>query len=665
MDLDALAELGTGDVLAAFGELRQTRDETERLVLRLAAHYADRHSTDNRPADAGARLPGTEQPVTVAGAGAPRVWEFCFAELAAALHTTTHAARRLVGDAVEARHRLPGLWAGLAAGHVLAWRVRKVAQATRDLTVEQAGFVDAEVLAAAGDAVPAGRFFTILEGLVVAADPDAAAAREEAATAERFARVGQSNRHGTKTLYVRSPAAVMTRMDASIAYVAQVLRALGDTASEDHRRVKALLILMNPFQAAGLLQAYATHQQRARGDDTERGEQDDGDPDPDSTRNAAARRNAASSEGRDDDRPDPSAGAGNESACGDGRTSSESRAGSSQGSGVPAAGNGPAPPAPAAGWWPFDEALPLPEDPPDGDPDENLPPPPPDPADGGPRRAPGLLARFSTPFHPADVPPCGCRGGTWIPAMRDLMPRVTLYLHGYLGTFPTGTTGRASSTGGTGGPGADTAGGTAAATRDGAEQASALRSESGGGDAAGVEFARPVIRWEDEGPITPRYLRELLGPHCRFTIKPVVDPAGTAPVDSYEIPARHREALHLRTPADVFPFAPNTSRRKQIDHTRPYRHQDVGGTGQTGLGNLGGMTTYHHRVKTHAAGWSLTQPFPGTYLWRSPHGGLYLVDHTGTHQVRGPRNSAGYDTAMGRVSTASPLEHQLRQLVTA
>jgi hypothetical protein len=45
MDLDALTELGTGDVLAAFGELRQSRDDTERAVLRLAAHYADRHST--------------------------------------------------------------------------------------------------------------------------------------------------------------------------------------------------------------------------------------------------------------------------------------------------------------------------------------------------------------------------------------------------------------------------------------------------------------------------------------------------------------------------------------------------------------------------------------------------------------------------------------------
>ncbi|MEJ7629316.1 MAG: hypothetical protein WKF54_06960, partial [Nocardioidaceae bacterium] len=37
----------------------------------------------------------------------------------------------------------------------------------------------------------------------------------------------------------------------------------------------------------------------------------------------------------------------------------------------------------------------------------------------------------------------------------------------------------------------------------------------------------------------------------------------------------------------------------------------------------------HHRVKTHA-GWTVTQPRTGTWLWRTPHGQHYLVDHNGT-----------------------------------
>src|SRR5262249_50864902 len=81
----------------------------------------------------------------------------------------------------------------------------------------------------------------------------------------------------------------------------------------------------------------------------------------------------------------------------------------------------------------------------------------------------------------------------------------------------------------------------------------------------------PVARWEGEGPISATYVREVLGPACDFVVKPVIDLAGMAPVDAYEIPDRHREAVYLRTPADVFPYASNTTRRQQIDHTKTVR----------------------------------------------------------------------------------------------
>jgi hypothetical protein len=46
------------------------------------------------------------------------------------------------------------------------------------------------------------------------------------------------------------------------------------------------------------------------------------------------------------------------------------------------------------------------------------------------------------------------------------------------------------------------------------------------------------------------------------------------------------------------------------------------------------MTTSHHRIKTHTA-WQVQQPFPGIYVWRDPHGAVYLVDHTGTRRLPG------------------------------
>ena len=139
-----------------------------------------------------------------------------------------------------------------------------------------------------------------------------------------------------------------------------------------------------------------------------------------------------------------------------------------------------------------------------------------------------------------------------------------------------------------------------------------------------------IARLEGHGPVTEDWVRNTLGPACHFRIYPVLDLAGQAPVDAYEIPHRHRQAVHLMTPADVFPFGSSLSRKQQVDHTRPY---DFGGPpGQSGIGNYGPMTTTHHRIKTHGR-WQVQQPFPGIYVWRDDHGAHYLVDHTGTRQI--------------------------------
>lgn len=145
------------------------------------------------------------------------------------------------------------------------------------------------------------------------------------------------------------------------------------------------------------------------------------------------------------------------------------------------------------------------------------------------------------------------------------------------------------------------------------------------GGVARVEDLQP-----DGEPVTARWVRSWLGPRCRFTIKPVLIPDVQVPVDAYEVPARHREAVHLMSPGDVFPWAANTTRAKQIDHTVAW--DSHGPPGQSRIGNYGPMTTKHHRMKTHG-GWQCAQPFPGIYLWRDPCGATYLVDHTGTRRI--------------------------------
>lgn len=144
-----------------------------------------------------------------------------------------------------------------------------------------------------------------------------------------------------------------------------------------------------------------------------------------------------------------------------------------------------------------------------------------------------------------------------------------------------------------------------------------------------------LARVEGHGPVTEDWLRTRLGPLAAFTVRPVLDPLGQAPVDAYEIPDRHRRAVRLLTPADTFPFANSTDPGMQVDHTVAWEDG-----GRSEVGNYGPMTTFHHRVKTHAAGWRVAQPFPGIYVWRDPQGVHYLVDHTGTRRLPGSDEAA-------------------------
>ncbi|HEX2177725.1 MAG TPA: DUF222 domain-containing protein [Nocardioidaceae bacterium] len=525
---EEIHDLGVEDVLDAVEIWHAERTDRDMRIFVAAAHFADLHHPDSRPDRCGRALPGMERPKRLGGVGTPKVLEFAAAEFAARLGRSPYGGWALIADALDVRHRLPRLWARVCAGEVSVRYARHVAQQTRDLTPAAAGLVDSAVVEYADGRLCWSRFETLVAAKVVEADPDAAAEAERAAAEEEFAKLGRSNAHGQKTLYVKSSTAAMLRINATIGYFAAILAALGDTDTEDHRRAKAMLILANPVAALQLLQAFATLR-------AEKGSAKPGDG------------------GLDDS--DAGAGTGAAQDCGEGRAADAADRSRNCGD--------------ARGFGAEPETL---DDVDDADHDET------GAASDGDA---GASAAFCRPFRPHEIGPDSRYGCGFDP--KTLLPTVTVYLHLYART-DTGEVG-------------------------------------------------PVARWEGEGPITARYVRDVLGPACRFAIKPVIDLAGLAPVDGYEIPDRHREAVHLRTPADIYPWASNTSRRQQLDHTQPYVRPDHGGPpGQTGLHNLGPMTPFHHRIKTFAP-MQLKQPFPGIYLWRDRRGHCYLVDHTGTRRL--------------------------------
>ena len=74
----------------------------------LAARWADLHPPESIHDAAAFTVPGCEHEEPIAGEGAPLVAEFCLAELGAVLGISTTAAKKLVGHALELRHRLRG-----------------------------------------------------------------------------------------------------------------------------------------------------------------------------------------------------------------------------------------------------------------------------------------------------------------------------------------------------------------------------------------------------------------------------------------------------------------------------------------------------------------------------------------------------------------------------
>ena len=133
-------------------------------------------------------------------------------------------------------------------------------------------------------------------------------------------------------------------------------------------------------------------------------------------------------------------------------------------------------------------------------------------------------------------------------------------------------------------------------------------------------------------PITPDRIREWCGREgVQLTVKPVIDLQDHVHVNAYEVPNRLKEATGLRDLQCVFPWCTRPARGCDQDHVIPH---DQGGS--TCSCNIAPLCRHHHRLKTLTA-WRYTMPEPAVYVWTSPHGYVFLRDHTGTIDVTPPR----------------------------
>ncbi|HWI43564.1 MAG TPA: HNH endonuclease signature motif containing protein [Nocardioides sp.] len=140
------------------------------------------------------------------------------------------------------------------------------------------------------------------------------------------------------------------------------------------------------------------------------------------------------------------------------------------------------------------------------------------------------------------------------------------------------------------------------------------------GDTAGVIGRNETT----QTPVLVEQIRAWLQQCGSIIVRPVIDLAEHVPVDSYEIPDRLRRLVELRDHTCRFPGCTRRATRCDLDHAAPH---DRGGP--TCPCNLVPLCRRHHRAKTHSD-WHYDVLEPGTYLWTSPDGRRFLVDHTGT-----------------------------------
>ncbi len=122
-----------------------------------------------------------DQPLALAGEGAPTVAEFCIPEFARAVGMSPVAGRKFIGAAIEAKHRLPQLWARAMSGEVPAWKVRRITEHTHRLPAAGATYVDHKLAPVAHDCT-----FAQIEGIAAKAVEEFDHERHEKQRRERL-----------------------------------------------------------------------------------------------------------------------------------------------------------------------------------------------------------------------------------------------------------------------------------------------------------------------------------------------------------------------------------------------------------------------------------------------------------------------------------------------
>jgi Domain of unknown function (DUF222) len=245
---EELPALGAGRLAGLIEQNHAELMARECRMLELACAWADAHYLDSGSDE---YQPLIKRACAWGGEGTPEVSEYCAAELGALQGTGIMAARALIADALDLRHRLPRLWERVLTGGVRAWQARKIAEQTRPLSWEACADVDHALSDFVG-MMPWPRFAKILSATILEADPELAAERAERARGSQDV-FSFDSEDGLKTIVAKAAAGDAIWFLATVNRIAEILAAQGDTDPIGVRRARAVGILARPAEALQLL----------------------------------------------------------------------------------------------------------------------------------------------------------------------------------------------------------------------------------------------------------------------------------------------------------------------------------------------------------------------------------------------------------------------------
>lgn len=198
--------------------------------------------------------------VRIGGDGTPSVSEFLSLEAAGLMGCSPSTAAGKLADVLDLKHRHQFLWRAVQELELEHWKALWAAHRCRALDMTTADRI-ANTWLKRQEGLPWSAAKDLLEQLIVALDPDAAAQKEALALTERKVNVFD-HQHGTLKLTARLSALDARYLDAAVEQIAGVLERIHLTdddidwpiETKNELRSAALGILAHPAYALALLQ---------------------------------------------------------------------------------------------------------------------------------------------------------------------------------------------------------------------------------------------------------------------------------------------------------------------------------------------------------------------------------------------------------------------------